>query len=176
MPSSRTVSPLLPLAAFAYAAAFLAFEYFNGGVRTHHFLARADLPGFSNWLALLVLPLLGLVLAVHAKAEQGGRASSILSPTLAAATAGSLAYGAALAASFHFGLEQVSLALFLGLFLCAIAFPVYRAEYIFGLVVGMTVVFGSVIPLALALFFATVSFVLRRVWVLVVSAVHKLRR
>ncbi len=176
MPSSRAVLPLIPLAAFAYAAAFVAFEYFNGGVRTHHFLARADLPGFSNWFALLVLPLLGLVLAVRAKSEQGDRASSALSPTLAAGTAGSLAYGAALAASFHFGLEQVSLVLFLGLFLCAIAFPVYRAEYIFGFVVGMTIAFGSVIPLAFALFFATVSFVLRRVWVLVVSAVRKLRR
>ncbi len=176
MLSSRTVSPVLPLAAFAYASVFVAFEYFNGGVRTHHFLARADLPGFSNWLALLVLPLLGLVLAVRAKAEPGGRASSILSPTLAAGTAGSLAYGAALAASFHFGLEQISLVLFLGLFLSAIAFPVYRAEYIFGFVVGMTIVFGSVIPLAFALFLAAVSFVLRRVWVLVVSAVRKLRR
>jgi hypothetical protein len=55
-------------------------------------------------------------------------------------------------------------------------FPVYRAEYIFGFVVGMTIAFGSVIPLAFALFFATVSFVLRRVGLLVVSAVRRLRR
>jgi hypothetical protein len=176
MPSSKSVVSLLPLAAFAYAAALVAYEYFNGGVKTHHFLARADLPGFSNWLALLVLPFLGIVLAVRAKSEQGHRASSILSPTLAAGTAGALAYGAVLAASFHFGLEQVSLVLFLGLFLCAIVFPVYRAEYIFGFVVGMTIAFGSVIPLAFALFFATVSFALRRVGVLVVSAVRRLRR
>jgi len=176
MLSSRTVVLLLPLTAFAYAASFVAFEYFNGGVRTHHFLARGDLPGFSNWLSLLVLPLLGVVLSVRAKSEQGGRASGILSPTLAAATAGSLAYGAAIAASFHFGLEQVSLVLFLGLFLGAIAFPVYRAEYIFGFVVGMTIAFGSVIPLAFALFFGTVSFVLRRVWVLGATAIRKPRR
>jgi len=176
MSSSRTVVPLVPLAAFAFAAAFVGFEYCNGGVKTHHFLARADLPGFSNWLALVVLPLLGIVLAVRAKSQQGGQASSILSPTIAAGTAGSLAYGAALAASFHFGLEQVSLALFLGLFLCSIALPVYRGEYIFGFVVGMTIIFGSVIPLTFALFFATVSFAIRRVAVFVLSAVRKLRR
>jgi hypothetical protein len=167
---------LFPLAAFAYAAAFIAFEYYNGGVKTHHFLARADLPGFSNWLSLFVLPLLGVVLAFRAKSGQAGPASSILSPTPAAGTAGSLAYGAALAASFHFGLEQVSLVLFLGLLPCAIAFPAYRAEYIFGFVVGMTSAFGSVIPLAFALFFATISYVSRRVGALAVSAVRKQRQ
>ena len=57
MTSSRTVSPLVPVAAFVFALAHIGFEHFNGGVKTHHFLARADLPGFSNWLALIVLPL-----------------------------------------------------------------------------------------------------------------------
>jgi hypothetical protein len=176
MPSSRTVVNSLPLAALAFAAAFVAFEYFNGGVKTHHVLARADLPGFSNWLALLVLPLLGIVLAIRARSEPGDRASGFFSPRLAAGTAGSLVYGAALAASFLVGLEQVSLVLFLGIPVCALAFPIYRAEYIFGFVTGMTIAFGSVIPLALALFFATVSFVLRRVGVLLVSAVRGSRR
>jgi hypothetical protein len=176
MPSSRTVVLLLPLAALVYAAAFVAFEHFNGGVRTHHFLARSDLPGFSNWLSLLVLPLLGIILAVRAKSEQSVRAGGVLSRRLVAGLAGSLAYGAALAAAFLFGLEQVSLVLFIGLFLCAIAFPVYRAEYILGFVVGMTIAFGSVIPLAFALVFATISFALRRIGVLVLSAIRKLRR
>jgi hypothetical protein len=176
MSSLRSVAPLIPFAAFVFAVAHVGFEYFNGGVKTHHFLARADLPGFSNWLGLLVLPLLAIALTVRAKSQQGGQAGSILPPALAAGTAGSLAYGAALAASFHFGLEQVSLLLFLGLFLCSIALPVYRAEYIFGFVVGMTIVFGSVIPLAFALVFGTISFALRRTAVFVLSALRKSRR
>ena len=176
MSSLRTVSPLVPLSALAFAVAHVGFEYVNGGVKTHHFLARGDLPGFSNWLGLLVLPLLGLVLAVRATSVHGGQASGILPPTLAAGAAGSLAYGAAMATAFHFGLEQVTFALFLGLFLCAIARPVYRVEYIFGFVVGMTVTFGSVIPLVIALGFATISFVLRRSAVLVWSAVRRHRK
>ena len=176
MTSSRTFVPLLPIAAFAFAAAFVGFEYFNGGVKTHHFLGRADLPGFSNWLALLILPLLGTALALRAKSHQGGGASNMLSPRLATGAAGSLACGAALAASFHFGLEQLSLGLFLGLFVCSVALPVYRAEYIFGFVMGMTITFGSVIPLAFALVFATVSYATRRAAVLVLSAVRKPRR
>ena len=176
MSSPRAAALLVPFAAFAFAAAFVGYEHFDGGVKTHHFLARADLPGFSNWLTLVVLPLLGIVLAVRAKSEQGPPVSSIVWPTLAAGTAGSLAYGAALAASFHFGLEQVSLVLFLGLFLCSIALPVYRAEYIFGFVAGMTIAFGSVIPLAFELIFATISFAVRRAAVFILSAVRKPRR
>jgi hypothetical protein len=176
MPSSRTVVNMLPLAALAFAAAFVAFEHFNGGVQTHYFLARGDLPGFSNWLSLLVLPLLGSVLTIRARSETDGRAGSFFLPTLAAGTAGSLVYGAALAASYLLGLEQLSVVLFFGLFVCTLAFPIYRAEFIFGFVLGMTIAFGSVIPLAIALFFAMVSFVLRRAGALIVSAVRTSRR
>jgi ABC-type sulfate transport system permease subunit len=63
MSSSRVVVSLVPLAAIAFAAVFVGMEHFNGGVKTHHFLARADLPGFSNWLSLLILPLLGIIIA-----------------------------------------------------------------------------------------------------------------
>jgi hypothetical protein len=173
MPSSRAVVSLVPLAAIAFAVAFVGMEHFNGGVKTHHFLARADLPGFSNWLSLLILPLLGVVVAVRSNSLQTGKPRSILPFTLAAGAAGSLIYGAALAASFHFGFEKVSLVLFAGLLLLSIALPVYRAEYIFGFVTGMTITFGSVIPLTFALVFATISFVVRRAGLLILSALRK---
>jgi hypothetical protein len=176
MSSSRVVVFLLPLAAAAFAAAFLGVEHFNGGIKTHHFLARADLPGFSNWLSLLILPLLGIIVAVRVNSLRSRQPSNSTTSAIAAGVAGSLAYGAALAASFHFGLEQVSLVLFAGLFLVSVALPVYRAEYIFGFVTGMTVAFGSVIPLAFAVVFAIVSFVSRRAAVLAISVVRKLRR
>jgi hypothetical protein len=41
------------------------------------------------------------------------------------------------------------------------AFPVYRAEYVLGFVVGMTFTFGAVIPLLVALLVGTVSLVAR---------------
>jgi len=176
MSSFRVVVFMLPLAAAAIAAAFVGVEHFNGGVKTHHFLARADLPGFSNWLSLLILPLLGIIVALRVNSLRSRQPSNSPTSTIAAGVAGSLAYGATLAVSFHFGPEQVSLALFAGLFLISVALPVYRAEYIFGFVTGMTVAFGSVIPLTFAIVFATVSFVCRRAAVLAVSVVRKLRR
>jgi hypothetical protein len=74
---------------------------------------------------------------------------------------------------FHFGSEQVSVLLFAGLLLCAIALPVYRIECIFGFVVGMTITFGSVIPLVIALIFATISFTVRKVAMFVRSSLRE---
>jgi hypothetical protein len=39
---------IIPLAALAFAVAHLVIEHLNGGIKSHHFLASADLPGFSN--------------------------------------------------------------------------------------------------------------------------------
>ena len=175
MPSSRVIVSLVPLAALAFAATFVGTEHFNGGVKTHHFLARADLPGFSNWLSLLILPILGIIVAIRANSLQAGHPSNIPASTLVAGAAGSLAYGAALAASFHLGFEQASLVLFAGLLLLSVALPVYRAEYIFGFVTGMTITFGSVIPLTFAVVFATISFVVRHAAQLALNAVRKPR-
>jgi hypothetical protein len=173
MASLQSIPLHIPLAALMFAVAHIGFEYFNGGVKTHHFLAKADMPGFTNWFGLAVLPLLGYVLAIYARRAQGSQPSGVLPPKLALAVVGSLAYGALLSASFHFGAEQVSVVLFAGLLLCAIALPVYRIECIFGFVVGMTITFGSVIPLVIALTFATISFTVRKVAMFVWSSLRE---
>lgn len=165
-----------PLATLVFAAAHVGYEYLHGGVKTHHFMARADMPGFSNWLGLVVLPLLGVLFSVRARSAREGGGRDALPSSLIAGLSGSLAYGAALAASFLLGLEQVSFVLFVGLFVSAIAFPVFRAEYIFGFVVGMTVAFGSVIPLCFAIVFAALSFTVRRGASFVWAAVRTQRK
>src|SRR6185437_3758901 len=45
--------------ALVLAATLLAWEVTHGGVPSHHFLDRADLPTVSNWWMLVVLPVLG---------------------------------------------------------------------------------------------------------------------
>ncbi|MBM3763290.1 MAG: hypothetical protein FJW36_24000 [Acidobacteria bacterium] len=175
MSLTRVAFSLIPLASLVFAATFVGFEHFNGGVKTHHFGARRDLPGFSNWLSLLILPLLGMIVAHRANSKQAAHTSKILPPPLAVGAAASFAYGAALAGSFLFRFEQVSLILFVSLFLLSLVLPVYRAEWIFGFVTGMTIAFGSVIPLVFAIVFATISFVARRVTRYVLSAMGKPR-
>lgn len=170
MNSSPAVLRLIPIAAMAFAIAHVAFEHVNGGVKTHHFLARQDLPGFSNWLGIIVLPLLAAILSVRIRRMSQADRPRDLPRSVALPFAGALLYGAVLAASFHFGASQISLIAFAGLFPCALALPVYRAEYILGFVVGMTATFGSVIPSVFALVFAALSFIARRVFRLLISA------
>lgn len=175
MNTQRTVSPLIPIVALVFAACHIAFEYFNGGVKTHHFLARGDLPGFTNWLGLAVLPLVAIALAVRVGKMQKAAGPFDLPRAVAIPLMGSLLYGATLAASFHFGATQVSLVVLGGLLLAALALPVYRAEYMLGFIVGMTTTFGSVISLLFAIVFGALSFGVRRLGRLAI-AIFRSRR
>jgi hypothetical protein len=152
---------LLPVAGFAFAAAHLAYEHFTGGVQSHNLLNRPDLPAISNWLGLVTLPLLGVVLGLRIRSHPSpARFVGMPRPVLTA-LAGAFLYGGVLAASFELGASGITSVAFIGLFVVALALPVYRAEYVAGFVTGMTVTFGGVLPLLVATVVAVFSFVAR---------------
>jgi len=136
-------------------AAHLGWEVTHGGVKTHHLLARGDLPGASNWWGLLILPLLGgfasRTVTGRVRASQGTVANA------AAALVGSLLIGIALSASFTAGYESVTSGIFLAALIAGLVLPTYRAEFMFGFVLGMTFVFGPVLSLIAAFIAAGVS-------------------
>jgi len=137
------------------AAIHLGWEYSHGGVRSHHLLARRELPAVSNWWGLLVLPVLGWIAsrtAVHRAAHDERAASRSV-----AAFLGSLSVGATLSASFTMGYESFASGLFLTSLAAGLVLPTYRAEYMFGFVLGMTFVLGSVLPTIVALLAAAIS-------------------
>ncbi len=74
---------------------------------------------------------------------------------------GALVYGAAMATSFGLGAQNITFAALVGLFISALVFPVYRAEYVLGFVVGMTTTFGGVLPLIVAVVVTLFSFASR---------------
>ena len=152
---------LLPLAALAFAAAHLAFEHFTGGVRSHNLLNRPDLPAISNWLGLVTLPLLGVALGLRIRSHPSPAHVFGMPRPVLTAFAGALAYGGVMAASFELGASGITSATFIGLFVLALALPVYRAEYVAGFVTGMTFTFGGVLPLLVATVVAVFSFVVR---------------
>ena len=167
MPTHRHMPGLCALVAGLFVAALLAHEHFNGGVRSHHLLDRRDLPAISNWIGLIVLPGLGWLLGVRlrgpARSDAGaGSPVGVVMGLVCAAL-----YGVALATSFTAGAATLTSGLFFGLLLLAVVLPIYRIEYIFGFVAGMTLTFGAVLPtlvvLAVATGSALVHFVFRAV-------------
>lgn len=131
----------------------LAWEHFHGGVRRHHLLHRADLPSVSNGWGLLLLPALAWYLIGRIDRRRGrleeGRPGPLRNSVIMG-FAGALLFGLLLSGCFTFRYETWAGILFQGLFLLALVLPVYRAECVLGFVVGMTFVFGAVLPTAIA--------------------------
>jgi hypothetical protein len=142
--------------------AHLAWEYFNGGVRSHHVLNRADLPEISNAWGLLLLPALAWFLSgrIQKRIALQTRASadaSKLPMSVVAGFAGALLFGVVLSASFTYDYDNVASVMFRAMFLLALLLPVYRAECVLGFVLGMTFTFGAVLPTGIGSIFAALS-------------------
>ncbi len=148
------------LAVGATIVAVLAWQQLNGGVPSHSFMARADMPSISNWWGALTLPLLtwfalgrlGLRLADGRTSERAALAGG----------AGALLFGAVLATAFTLGYNEIPSAQVTIVPLIALVVPIYRAEYLLGFVLALAYTFGGVLPLIIGTVLATVGFVLHR--------------
>jgi hypothetical protein len=131
--------------------ALLAWEHTHGGVANHHLLHRSDLPAISNWWGGLLLPVLTWFLLgriVRRSVGQPGKEAGAPNYLQRAGIgfAGALLYGVLLSTFFTLGYSVLTGYMFQGLFLLALFLPIFRAEYILGFVMGMTVTFGAVLP------------------------------
>lgn len=129
--------------------AHLLWEYTHGGVQSHHVLARPDLPGASNWWGLIILPFFGWL--ASRKATRGAALNEGAATRSVSRFLGALLVGLVLSLSFAAGFESVATATFLASLAVGLFLPIYRAEYIFGFVLGMTFVLGTVLPTIAAL-------------------------
>lgn len=154
----------------------LAWEHFHGGIASHHFLNRADMPAVSNGWGLLLLPVMswflgGIALrrsiataaAVTINAPGGQAEAAGLARGVFVGFFAGLLFGASLAATFSMGYQDVTSILFFGILLLALVFRVYRAECVLGFVLGMTFTFGAILPALVASVTAVISAVAHRV-------------
>ena len=154
----------------------LAWEHFHGGIASHHFLNRADMPAVSNGWGLLLLPAISWFLGGIAlrRSIATAAAATINAPGGQAEAAGlargvfvgffaELRFGASRAATFSLGYQDVTSILFFGMLLLALVFRVYRAECVLGFVLGMTFTFGAILPALVASVTAVISAVAHRV-------------
>ncbi|HEY1975644.1 MAG TPA: hypothetical protein VGG89_03795 [Candidatus Baltobacteraceae bacterium] len=139
-----------------FASAYLAWQATHGGVVSHHLLDQRDLPAFSNWWGLAIIPLTG-GLAAWSVRRRAAVKPDALSSAMAAAFFALLA-GVILSVAFMVD-EGGSAPLFVLLAVLASGciWPTYRGEYVFGFVVGMSFTFGLVLPAIIALLAAAIS-------------------
>lgn len=154
-PSTRSVATILVA---AIVASVLVWQQFHGGVPSHSFMARADMPSMSNWWGLLTLPILTWFALgnVTARVTRG----SVTTRTATVSAVGAAIYGAILATSFALGYADIPRIQVNAAPLLALAFPIYRAEYIWGFVLAMSYTFGGVLPLLIASVLALLGVVL----------------
>lgn len=130
----------------------LAWSHYHGGVPSHHFLARADMPEISNWWGGLLLPVLTGLLLLRIRKQAFGKADSHSTPTQALLRAlygfvGALLFGVLISVLFTTGESDMAGNVMLSLFVFAFFVPIYRPECLLGFVLGMTYTFGAVLPM-----------------------------
>jgi hypothetical protein len=143
----------------------LAWYYFNGGVPSHHILAREDLPEISNWWGAILLPFLTWFVLFRIQKRENlsneKRPKFLEIPKKVwVGFLGALILGLALSVFFTLGNEGMSGYLMLSVFLISLFFPVYRAECLLGFVIGMTFTFGAILPTGIGSILATIGFLI----------------
>lgn len=154
--------------AVLFAGAYLAWQATHGGVVSHHLLDQRDLPAFSNWWGLAIIPLAGGFAAWSVQRRAAVKANALSSAAAAAFCA--LLVGVALSVAFNVDEGgSAPLLVLLAALASGCIWPTYRGEYVFGFVIGMSFTFGLVLPAMIALVAAAISaafyFLLRPVFV-----------
>ena len=128
--------------------ALLLWDYFHGGVPSHHLLQNKDLPSFSNWWGGILLPLLTWFLLYRSQVRLAKEASSSALPSsFVAYFVGALLFGMVLSVFFTLGNQDVPFYMLVSLLVLAFFLPIYRAECLLGFAIGMTFTFGGVLPI-----------------------------
>ncbi len=159
----------------------LLWDYFHGGVPSHHLLQNKDLPSFSNWWGGILLPLLTWFLLYRAQVRiEKVSTSSVLPNSFVAYFVGALLFGIVLSVFFTLGNQEVPFYMLIGLLVLGFFLPFYRAECLLGFVIGMTFTFGGVLPILigtiLVLICSALYLVLRPMVLFVYSKITKLVR
>jgi hypothetical protein len=139
----------------------LAWRHFHDGVPAHHLFHNPDLPRVSDWIGAVLLPALAWSLLSLTKRRLEAADSPALQPVIVGLVAG-LAWGVAMSISFISGHEAITGYLFFSLLPLALFLPVHRPECLLGFVLGMSLVFGTVLPTLFGLLMAVATLLIHR--------------
>lgn len=142
--------------------ALLIWNHYHGGVPSHHILNDKNLPEISNWWGALLLPLLSWILFYRIKKRaveniDNESKESDSQINIIYGFIGALFSGILLSVFFTLGYANFPAYVLLLILMSGLFFPIYRAEYILGFVLGMTFTFGAVLPTVIAFILALIG-------------------
>lgn len=148
--------------------ALLAWSHTHGGVPSHHFLAREDMPAISNWWGGVLLPVLTWLLLARIRKQVFGQTDADSDSSRALRRVlfgfvGALLFGVLISVLFTAGQSDMAGNVMLGLFVVAFFVPIYRPECLLGFVLAMTYTFGPVLPTLIGTVLGLIGLVLHGV-------------
>jgi hypothetical protein len=139
-------------------AMVLGYQYVIGGIPSHHFLAREDMPEVSNVWGILTIPAITWFLLWRIEKRIFKNESAIEFPKdVVVAFVLSLGFGIALGVGIQSGFKLFTENVPAILLILALLFPTYRAEYFLGFVLGLTYHVGGVLPIVVGTVFLSIS-------------------
>ena len=144
-------------------AGLLLLEHLQGGVVSHHLLARRDMPKISNWWGILIVPLLTWILLSLMQKRHSSSAidHKTVSKQEAQGFISALIFGIFLTILYYKAPELPGYFM-LGTFVLALFIPIYRPQYFMGFVLSMAYGFGGVLPVIFGLILVPVYFIEHR--------------
>jgi hypothetical protein len=145
----------------------LLWDYFHGGVPSHHILDQKNLPAISNWWSGVLLPILTWILLgkiksrIEKQTKTDSQYKSGMASVLARFSIG-LVFGITLAISFVNNYKPFLDNVLYLLLIISFIIPIFLSEFILGFVLGMTYTFGAILPTVFILIMATIGFAIYR--------------
>jgi hypothetical protein len=145
----------------------LVWDYFHGGVPSHHILDQKDLPSISNWWSGILLPVLTWILLgriksnIEKQTKSESHYKSEIKNILWRFGIG-LVFGIMLSVSFTNGFKFFLDNVLYILLILSFFIPIFYSEFILGFVLGMTYTFGAILPTGFILIIAAIGFLIYR--------------
>ena len=142
----------------------LIWDYFHGGVPSHHMLQNEDLPEFSNWLGGILIPLLTWFLFYRVQKKIGNDLTVFkFSVNILYAFIAALSFSLLLSVFFTLGYSEIPFYMIVSLLVLALFLPIYKAEYFLGFVIGMTFTFGGVLSIGIISILSLIGAIIYRI-------------
>lgn len=135
-----------------FVLVLLLLEHFQGGVRSHHLLARKDMPVISNWWGILIVPLTSwlLLTLIQKRHISSVNDQKTITQQEVQGFICAFIFGVILTILYYNAPELPGYFMSMT-FVLALFIPIYRPEYYLGFILSMSYGFGGILPVLFGL-------------------------